>query len=447
MLSKSVVALSLGISCLLAAPFTFARSAQSQTKMQAQTQTIKEIQLEIQNTHIKKLVEQYRILNDTPNASVQTKIKNQKLYVYPQGTPAERLALKAFLEKPPVLTLKARQSGKAWKTLGPVDHYLVLPAVTQDECSQLKALGLPHIQTIRSGYGTLLPHLSLLFLESDRAYLKKVTAAHIDEKLGFFIHGTLVSSPIIQAAVGNEATIHGNFTVEEVLKLAQQLNSDPTALQLKFKTATGWEALNPQPTLKKVEAEGITPSDHSVALSLNPAAQAQFTQFTAQHIGEPLGIFVQDTLSSSPIIRAPIQSGELVISGYTAEKAQALATLLEAHPESLQFKRQTSKGWVPITGLSTGLVKAEVKTPPTYCTTSDLLIYPHPSKIMTLTSHQQSEWAVFLHDQMLHPLAPSKTNPLTRFVALDSDTRREALVELWSLSSQWAPFHIELTSP
>lgn len=447
MLSKSVVALSLGISCLLSAPFTSAVSARSQTSPQAQTQTVKEIQLEIQDTHIKKLVEQYRILNGNPNASVQTKIKNQKLYVYPQGTPAERLALKAFLEKPPVLILKARQSDNTWKTLGPVEQYLILPAITQDECSQLKTLGLPHIQPIRTAYGTLLPHLSLLFLESDRAYLQKVTAAHVNEKLGIFVHGTLVSSPIIQTAVGNEATIHGSFTVEEVLKLAQQLNSDPTALQLKFKTATGWEPLNPQPTLKKVEAEGITPSDHSVALYLNPAAQAQFTQFTAQHIGEPLGIFVQDVLSSSPNIRAPVQSGELILSGYTAEEAQALATLLEAHPEYLQFKRQTPKGWVPITGLSAGLVKAEVNTPPAYCKTSDLVIYPHPSKIMTLTPHQQSEWAVFLHDQMLHPLAPSKTNPLTRFVALDSDTRREALVELWSLSRQWAPFHIELTSP
>jgi len=68
---------------------------------------------------------------------------------------------------------------------------------------------------------------------------------------------------------------------------------------------------------------------------------------TREHLGEPMGIYLDDTLQTNPVIQSVITEGSAQITGnYTQEEAQELADLLNsgAMPAKLVEKQVTSVG-------------------------------------------------------------------------------------------------------
>ncbi len=69
------------------------------------------------------------------------------------------------------------------------------------------------------------PIVSITFNEEGAALFESITKDNIGEQLAIFLDGTLMSSPVINEAIGGgKAVISGNFTPEEARELVRNLN-------------------------------------------------------------------------------------------------------------------------------------------------------------------------------------------------------------------------------
>lgn len=65
-----------------------------------------------------------------------------------------------------------------------------------------------------------------------------------------------------------------------------------------------------------------------VNFTLSESAFLEFALFTEVHIGEPLGIVLDGTVISTPIIQALIEGQGVIMGDFTAQEARRLATIL-----------------------------------------------------------------------------------------------------------------------
>lgn len=74
-----------------------------------------------------------------------------------------------------------------------------------------------------------------------------------------------------------------------------------------------------------------TTSEPQVSLQFNPEGADLFSQITQRSIGQPVGIFLDGSLISSPVVREAITTGSAVISGnFTVAEAKQLRERLNA---------------------------------------------------------------------------------------------------------------------
>ncbi|WP_414898246.1 protein translocase subunit SecD [Rhodovulum sp. YEN HP10] len=85
----------------------------------------------------------------------------------------------------------------------------------------------------------------------------------------------------------------------------------------------------------------------SVTFRFNPSGARKFGQYTAEHVGSPFAIVLDDEVISAPVIREPIPSGSGQITGnFTVEESTQLAVLLRAGalPAELTFLEERTIG-------------------------------------------------------------------------------------------------------
>ena len=85
----------------------------------------------------------------------------------------------------------------------------------------------------------------------------------------------------------------------------------------------------------------------AVSFRFNTTGARAFGQFTAEHVGEPFAIVLDEKIISAPSIREAIPSGTGIISGqFSVEEATQLAVLLRAGalPASLTFLEEQTIG-------------------------------------------------------------------------------------------------------
>ncbi|MBL3553329.1 protein translocase subunit SecD [Rhodovulum sulfidophilum] len=85
----------------------------------------------------------------------------------------------------------------------------------------------------------------------------------------------------------------------------------------------------------------------SVTFRFNPSGARKFGQYTAEHVGSPFAIVLDDEVISAPVIREAIPSGSGQITGnFTVEESTQLAVLLRAGalPAELTFLEERTIG-------------------------------------------------------------------------------------------------------
>jgi len=98
---------------------------------------------------------------------------------------------------------------------------------------------------------TSVPYVLLNFDTEGADLFEAMTEEYIGEVIGIFLDGEAISTPVVQDVIyGGEATISGDFTVEEAKLLAQRLNAGalPVPIELLSQQTVG-------PTLGKVSLE------------------------------------------------------------------------------------------------------------------------------------------------------------------------------------------------
>ncbi|MBT3230847.1 protein translocase subunit SecD [Candidatus Uhrbacteria bacterium] len=98
---------------------------------------------------------------------------------------------------------------------------------------------------------TTIPYVLLNFDGDGAQLFEEMTEQYVGEVIGIFLDGTAISTPVVQDVIyGGEATISGDFTVEEAKLLAQRLNAGalPVPIELLSQQTVG-------PTLGKVSLE------------------------------------------------------------------------------------------------------------------------------------------------------------------------------------------------
>lgn len=102
-----------------------------------------------------------------------------------------------------------------------------------------------------------------------------------------------------------------------------------TAL-LEFKDENG-ETLLTGANLKNAQVQYDNFGRPVVSISFDEEGARLFAQATTANVGKPIGIYLDGTLISDPVVQEPILQGEAQISGrFTLEEAQNLAILLRA---------------------------------------------------------------------------------------------------------------------
>ncbi|MGE4167116.1 MAG: hypothetical protein AB7E67_14135 [Xanthobacteraceae bacterium] len=86
-------------------------------------------------------------------------------------------------------------------------------------------------------------------------------------------------------------------------------------------------------TFKKtdiVSAEVVIESGHTViSIALSPDGAKRFATLTEKHVGMPVQIVVGDRILTTPLVKEPIASGRLHISGnFSKEEAEAIVARL-----------------------------------------------------------------------------------------------------------------------
>jgi preprotein translocase subunit SecD len=82
-------------------------------------------------------------------------------------------------------------------------------------------------------------------------------------------------------------------------------------------------------TIENVQVSRDPSGQYVIQFRLNPEGAEIFADYTTQHVGEYLGIVLDKTVISAPIVNEPITEGEGVISGaFTLESANNLAVQL-----------------------------------------------------------------------------------------------------------------------
>lgn len=76
---------------------------------------------------------------------------------------------------------------------------------------------------------------------------------------------------------------------------------------------------------------GATTGQPVVTLEFTPAGSQKFAEITTRNVNQPVAIFLDNTLVTSPTVNEPILSGQAIISGnFTAETASQLSIQLNA---------------------------------------------------------------------------------------------------------------------
>lgn len=98
---------------------------------------------------------------------------------------------------------------------------------------------------------TGVPYVTLNFNAEGAELFEELTTEYLDEVIGIFLDGTAISTPVVQTVIyGGEATIQGQFTLEEAKLLAQRLNAGalPVSIDLLSQQTVG-------PTLGAISLE------------------------------------------------------------------------------------------------------------------------------------------------------------------------------------------------
>lgn len=96
-----------------------------------------------------------------------------------------------------------------------------------------------------------LPFVQLEFNAEGAQLFTDLTEAHVGDYIGIFLDGYLISAPVVQQAIyGGEASITGDFTIEEARLLSQRLNAGalPVPIELVSQQTVG-------PTLGSISLE------------------------------------------------------------------------------------------------------------------------------------------------------------------------------------------------
>lgn len=89
---------------------------------------------------------------------------------------------------------------------------------------------------------TSAPLVVLNFNKDGSDLFAELTESHINDVIGIFLDGEAISTPVVQQAIyGGEATITGNFTLQEAKLLAQRLNAGalPVPIELVSQQTVG----------------------------------------------------------------------------------------------------------------------------------------------------------------------------------------------------------------
>ena len=91
---------------------------------------------------------------------------------------------------------------------------------------------------------------NVIFFTKDPAKFNKLTSANLGKLLGIFLDHRYVEAPVIQGAIADQGEIHGSFTAEQTVTLANELNAGalPVTVKIVEKETIG-------PTLGKIDLE------------------------------------------------------------------------------------------------------------------------------------------------------------------------------------------------
>ncbi|MCJ7535671.1 MAG: protein translocase subunit SecD [Anaerolineales bacterium] len=90
-----------------------------------------------------------------------------------------------------------------------------------------------------------------------------------------------------------------------------------------------WETIMTGDTIENVQVSRDPSGQYVIQFRLNSEGAQIFADYTTQHVGEYLGIVLDKTVISAPVVNEPIKEGEGVISGaFTLESANNLAIQL-----------------------------------------------------------------------------------------------------------------------
>jgi len=181
-----------------------------------------------------------------------------------------------------------------------------------------------------------------------------------------------VSEPIVQ--VEKAGLLSGNPdhrlivelpSVTDIDKAVEQIGKTPT---LEFKLA-GTDIKDGTATVKYEDTSitgrliesaqlsfqggggGVGPSEPVVIVNFNKEGASLFEELTGEHVGEPLGIFLDGELINAPTINERIAGGQAVVSGgFTVEEAKSLARDLNFGALPLPITLSTSQVIGPTLG-------------------------------------------------------------------------------------------------
>ncbi len=103
--------------------------------------------------------------------------------------------------------------------------------------------------------------------------------------------------------------------------------------------------------LKTVSVVTNQVGEYQIAFTLTDEGAKAFAEFTSQHVGEYLGIALDKTIISAPVVREPITDGRGVISGnFTYESANDLAIQLRYGSLPIPLKVAESRTIGPTLG-------------------------------------------------------------------------------------------------